>query len=617
MSAPGTAAGQAGAPPPGDVNAVGLLRGLWPYLRADRARFGMALALTPIVAGLGLVQPLLLKSALDDHIVAGKGEGLWAVAAAFLAVVVLSFVFEAAYTLLLATAAENSILRLREALFRHTLGLSQRFFERQPTGQLMTRATSDVDALNEALTAGSISILLDVLVMGGTLVAMFLLDVRLTLLLLCVGLPLAGIIEFFRRRMRVLFGRVRDALAAMNGFLAERLAGIEVLQLYGQEERTEARMRALDTTHRDANVENNYYDAALYAIIDGLASVCIALMLAYGATRVGATGADAVSVGLVVAFVDYVDRLFRPLREFSGKVTFLQRAVAALDKIFWLLGVTERITPGDLAPIGSNPTGSIVSNPAGATGRLSLKDVRFRYRPDGPWVLDGISLDVSPGEVVAVVGRTGSGKSTLVRLIARVHDGYEGSITLDDVELSRIAPAAVRRIVGSVRQEVQLFTDTLRFNVTLGDPTLDPARVEEAISLSNASAIAMRHPEGLDHKVRDRGANLSAGEAQILALARTLARDPAIVVLDEATASVDPVTEQLLQQAIERVFVRKTCLVIAHRLSTVVHADRIVVMDAGRVIEQGTHAELLARAGSYAALFAEGFGEVEAAKEAR
>jgi ATP-binding cassette subfamily B multidrug efflux pump len=589
---------------PDDKSAMDLLRALWPYLRADRVRFGVALALTPIVAGLGLVQPLLLKNALDEHIVAGKGEGLWAVAAAFLAVVVLGFVFEAAYTLLLATAAENSILRLREGLFRHTLGLSQRFFERQPTGQLMTRATSDVDALNEALTAGSISILLDVLVLGGTLAAMFVLDVRLTLLLLCIGLPLAATIEFFRRRMRVLFGRVRDALAALNAFLAERLAGIEVLQLYGQEERTQARMRALDVTHRDANVENNYYDASLYAIIDGLASVCIALMLAYGATRVGAVGADAVSVGLVVAFVDYVDRLFRPLREFSGKVTFLQRAVAALDKIFWLLGVTERITPGD-------------ANPTGATGRLSLKDVRFRYRADGPWVLDGISLEVAPCEVVAVVGRTGSGKSTLVRLLARVHDGYQGSILVDDVELSRIAPAAIRRIVGSVRQEVQLFTDTLRFNVTLGDPTLDPARVEEAITLSNAAAIAMRHPEGLDHKVRDRGANLSAGEAQILALARTLARDPAIVVLDEATANVDPVTEQLLQQAIERIFARKTCLVIAHRLSTVIHADRIVVMDAGRLVEQGTHAELLARGGAYAALFAEGFGEVEEAKEAR
>lgn len=596
MSAPPTPAAK--TPPP---STRALLAAVWPYLRADRARFLGALALTPVVAGLVLVQPLLLKDALDDHIVIGVRDGLWAIAATYLGVVAVSFLCEATYTLLLATAAENSILRLRQGLFRQTLGLSQRFFERQPTGQILTRATSDVDALNEALTAGSISILLDVLIMGGTLAAMFLLDVRLTLLLLCVGLPLAGVIELFRRRMRVLFAQVRDALAALNSFLAERLAGVEVLQLYAQEERAQARMRTLDLTHRDANVTNNYYDAALYAIIDGVASVCIALMLAYGASRVGVVGPDAVSVGLVVAFVDYVDRLFRPLREFSGKITFLQRAGAALEKIVWLLRVDDRITPGD------------ADLPAPA-GHLRLTDLRFRYRPDGPWVLQGISLEVKPGEVVAVVGRTGSGKSTLVRLLARVHDGYEGSILLDDIELSRIAPGRIRQVIGSVRQEVQLFSDTLRFNVTLGDPTLDPARVEDALSLSNARALAERRADGLEHRVRDRGANLSAGEAQILALARTLARDPAIIVLDEATASVDPVTEQLLQEAIERVFARKTCLVIAHRLSTIVHADRIVVMDAGRVVEQGSHAELLALGGAYAGLYAEGFGIVEPAE---
>lgn len=573
------------------------LRRLWPFLRPDGAGFVVALACIPVVAGLGVAQPLLLKQAIDGHIVPGEAEGLLRVALLFLAAVVGSFVMEAVYAIALSTAAENTILRLRQAIFRHVLGLSQRFFERQPTGQILTRATSDVEALSEALSAGSISILLDAVNMLAVLGAMLVLDAELTGLLLLVAPPVVALIEFFRRRMRRLFAEVRDALAALNTFLAERLAGVEVIQLFAQEERMLARFRALDARHRDANIQNNVYDAALYACIDGIASICVALMLAWGAHELGA-GAEGVTVGLVVAFVEYIDRLFRPLRELSGKITFLQRADTALDKIFWLLGVEERIGAGDtVLPPGP--------------GRLVLSDVCFRYRPDGPDVLDGIDLVVEPGEVVAVVGRTGSGKSTLVRLLARVHDGYRGSVTVDGVELSRIAPASIRRVVGSVRQEVQLFTDTLRFNVTLGDPSLDPARVEEAIALSNLAAVAARHPEGLAHRVRDRGANLSAGEAQIVALARTLARDPAVVILDEATASVDPLSEQLLQEAIARVFARKTCVVVAHRLSTVTGADRIVVMDRGRIVEVGPHAELLARGGAYAALYAEGFGAAE------
>lgn len=571
------------------------IRQIWPFLVPDLWGFVAAMICIPLVAGVGVAQPMLMKAAIDDHIVAGVPEGLLQVALLFLGAVVAGFVVEAAYSLFLARASENSILRLRQALFRHILGLAQKFFEKQPTGQILTRVTSDVDALSEALSAGSISILLDVVNMLAVLTAMFVLDARLTGLLLLVAPPVVAVIEFFRRRMRVYFAEIRDALAALNSYTAERLAGVEVLQLFGQEERAQDRFRVLDNRHRTANIANNFYDAALYAFIDGIASVCVALMLWYGARQLG-LGMDGVTVGLVVAFVDYIDRLFRPLRELSGKITFLQRADTALEKIFWLLGVDERIGAGSCE----------LPSP---TGRLRLEKVSFRYRPDAPDVLHEVDLVLEPGEVVAVVGRTGSGKSTLVRLLGRVHDGYRGSITVDGVELSSIAPASIRRAVGTVRQEVQLFSDSLMFNVTLGDPTLDPARVAEAVAVSNLATIAARHPDGMDHTVRDRGANLSAGEAQIVALARTLARDPAVIILDEATASVDPLSEQLLQEAIQRVFSRKTSLVVAHRLSTIVRADRIVVMEQGRVVEVGTHAELLQAGGAYAHLYAEGFGE--------
>lgn len=578
----------------------GTWRKLWPDLRPDLPRYLVAMACVPVISALGAAQPALMKRVLDDHVVAGsEAAGLWPAAMLYMAAVGGAFAVEAVYTIALSVAAENTIYRLRERIVRHTLGLSQRFFEGQPTGQVLTRATSDVEALSEALSQGSISLLLDVSNMAAVLLAMFYLDPHLTLALLALAPPLVAMIEFFRRRMRALFTEVRDALAALNTFTAERLAGVEVLQLYRQEARAQARFRALDTAHRNANVKNNVYDASLYALIDGISSICVALMIYWGARRIGVVdaGAQAVTVGLVVAFVDYIDRLFRPMREFSGKVTFLQRAGASLDKIFWLLGVQERITPGtqDLP----------VPAPGAPSGRLVLRDVRFAYKP-GHDILHGIDLTVEPGEVVAVVGRTGSGKSTLVRLLARVHDGYRGSITIDGVELRELSPASVRRAIGSVRQEVQMFTDTLRFNLTLGEDVA-PARLDAALALTNASVIVARHPEGLEQPIRERGANVSAGEAQILALARAMVRSPEIVILDEATASVDPLSERLLQEGIERVFAQKTCVVIAHRLSTIVHADRIVVLDAGRVIECGSHAELLAQGGAYAALYAEGF----------
>jgi ABC-type multidrug transport system fused ATPase/permease subunit len=310
---------------------------------------------------------------------------------------------------------------------------------------------------------------------------------------------------------------------------------------------------------------------------------------------------ETLSPGLLVAFVDYVNKLFQPIQEFSGKLSILQRAASSLEKIFGLLD--------EDAAIGSGPVA--LDAPV---GHLVLRDLRFAYR-DGPAVLDGVDLELRPGEVVALVGRTGSGKSTIGRLLTRAYDGYEGSITLDGVELRELDLAAVRRAIGMVRQDVELFPGDVRFNLALGRDLPDQA-LRDAIAAAHAD-VAVDKLGGLEGRVAHHGANLSVGEAQLLSFARTLAHDPPLVILDEATASVDTLTEARIQAATELILARKTVLVIAHRLSTVVGADRIVVLDGGRVLETGSHAELLARGGAYAELFAQQFAPHDEAAAGR
>jgi ATP-binding cassette, subfamily B, multidrug efflux pump len=578
---------------------------IWPFARPDAWAMALALVMTPIVAGLSLAQPWLLKEAIDGHIVPGQIEGLREIALLYLAAVVGGYVAVAAYSILLAWSGQRTILRLREALYAHTLGLSQSFFDRQPAGKLLTRITSDVESLGESITAGTVTIVLDVLMILGILGAMFLLDWRLSLALLALAPFLLALLEGLRRRLKSLFLTVREALASVNAFLAERVDGVQVVQLMGDERRTNARFDERNRRFRDATKTANWFDAGMFALVDGTSRVFTAVMLWVGAgvatEQLRGVGIDLpfepVTAGLMVAFIDYLDRLFRPLRELSGKVTIIQRAIAAMSKIFWLFEA------GDSVADGGQPTGEV-------TGHIVLKDVRFRYRPDSAEVLKGIDLEVRPGESVAVVGASGSGKTTLTRLLDRSYAGYSGSIKLDGQELSELRLSDLRRRVSAVRQDIQVFSETVRFNVDLDNPDIDAAQRESATGLVHANRFVERL--GWEHTLRERGADLSVGEGQLLTFARTMAHDPAVIILDEATASVDSITEGLVQDAISRILERKTVIVIAHRLSTVQSADRIVVMGAGEILEQGSHAELMAAGGAYAALVAAGQGAMGA-----
>lgn len=565
-----------------------LLRRSGPFLKPEWRLYTVALLFAPVSALLVVAQPWLLKVAIDDHILRADIIGTQRLALWYLGAIVAGWAAESAYTLALSYGAMRSITALREAIYRHTLSLSSRFFDHRPAGQLLTRATSDVEALGETLTAGAITIVLDLARCVAILVAMLLLDWRLTLVMVVLGPVIGFVVDRLRRILRRLYQEIRTSLADLNAFTAERLGGLEIIQLYSDEARAVGQFDKRLYRYRDAAIQTNVWDALLYAVMDGLSAVTVALMLWYAAS--GWTG-GIITAGLLAAFVDYVAKLYEPIKEMSAKIAILQRASSALEKIFGLLDCRDSISPG------SQTLGSTL-------GAIRLSELRFAYG-DGPDVLNGLSLELNAGEVVALVGRTGSGKTTIGRLLTRAYDGYRGSITIDGIELREIAPGDIRQLIGAVRQDVQLFPGNVRFNLTLGRQISDDA-LWESIHMARADVVVEKLG-GLDGQIAHRGANLSVGEAQLLSFARTMAQDPPVVILDEATANVDSITEGLIQEATREILDRKTVLVIAHRLSTITTSDRIAVLDQGLLLELGTHSELLDQGGRYATLFEQQF----------
>lgn len=587
--------------PTKDLDFQAIVSRMWPFAAPSSGLFLAALILTPVATAVSLVQPWLMKAAIEEHI-EGIGGGtasqmgldtLGKVAGAYLAAVMFGYLVRSTYSIIISIAGQRTVLRLRSHVVEHLLSRSPSFFDKRPAGALLTRATSDIEALGESLSSGVVTILLDVLTIIGVLVAMFMLEWKMTLLLLTVAPPLALIIELCRRRLRQTYNTIRTSLSTVNAYLNEQVNGMKIVQLFNHQQDSHDGFIERNTVYKEATIRSNVYDALMYAAVDGIGSICIALMLWYATDRAEV----GITAGLMVAFIDYLNRLFRPLREFSGKIAIIQRAGAALQKVTGLLDTDESITSGS-------------KTLTQVKGRVEFENVRFGYRPEPEYeVLKGVSLTVSPGEVVAIVGSTGCGKTTLTRLLSRSYEGYTGRITLDGEEIRDLTLDTVRQAVARVRQDTQLFPDTVKFNVDLGNPKLDMAHLESAAELVNADRVIASLPSGWQHELTERGGNVSVGQGQLLSFARTMAYNAPVVILDEATASVDPVTEALIQTAIERILERKTVLVIAHRLSTITAADRIVVMDAGQVVESGTHAELLAAGAHYAGLYQAGFDE--------
>jgi ATP-binding cassette subfamily B multidrug efflux pump len=565
-----------------------LLKRLFRYVRPYPQLLFAAVALTILGALLSPLRPYITKLAIDNHIAIGDTQGLFYMSLVFLAVVVLEVAMQFGNTYLTQLLGQKAVMQLRLDIFTHLQTLALKFFDRNPIGRLMTRATNDVETLNEMLSSGLVALLGDVFQLSFIILMMFYTDWQLTLVSFSVLPIMFWVTMEFKKRVRVAYQDVRTEIARLSAFLQEHITGIATIQLFGREQKEFERHSEINAAHRDANVRSVFYYSVFYPAIELLSSIALGLIIWYSGMRM--LNAD-LTLGVVVAFVQYIALFFRPLQDLSDKYNIMQTAITSAERVFRLLDEKVFIEPP------KNPKSLV--NPK---GEIAFEHVWFAYN-DAHWVLQDVSFTAKAGERVAIVGATGSGKSTMISLLSKFYDIQKGRITIDGVDLRDLTEQEVRRHIGVVLQDVFLFSGTIRDNITLGDSSITEKQIREAAELVGAASFIEKLPNGYDYQVQERGGALSTGQRQLISFVRAMVYNPKILVLDEATSSVDTETEHLIESALEKLMSGRTCIIIAHRLSTIQHCDKILVMHKGVLREQGTHQELLSQRGLYYKLY--------------
>jgi ATP-binding cassette subfamily B multidrug efflux pump len=651
-----------------------LMRRLLTYLRPYRLHVGIALVAIIGKSFADVLGPYLIKVAVDRYLAPAKGttSGLWSwlspnpltgiaqISAIYFGLLIFTFVLEFLQTYYMQWTGQQVMFDLRSQIFRHLQQMHVAFYDKNPVGRLVTRVTTDVDALNEMFTSGVVSIFEDLFVLAGILGIMLCMNWKLALITFAVLPFIVFATKIFRDKVRDSYRRIRTAIARINAYLQEHVSGMVVLQLFNRERRAYHRFSEINRSHMDAFKDAILAYAVYYPVVDLFSSIAIASVIWWGGKDVIAkvvsrsvnvqfnphtlisfhTVETAASLGVLIAFTQYAMRFFRPIMDFSEKYNILQSAMAASERIFKLLD-----TPVDVVspPVTKKPTGP---------GRIEFDHVWFAYRgvleqskadgdgksraetassgvnhvgtaafgrpderssPAAPtngnaaenfdWVLRDVTFAISPGETVAVVGHTGAGKTTLISLLLRFYDVQKGAVRIDGVDVKDMELADLRSRIGVVLQDPFLFTGTIGGNIRLGTERIQDAHVQQAAENVNLAEFIRSLPKGFDEEVRERGSTLSTGQKQLISFARALAHDPKILILDEATSSVDTETEFRVRDALARMVEGRTSLIIAHRLSTIQRADKILVMHKGQLREMGTHQELLAHRGIYYKLY--------------
>lgn len=571
-----------------------LMRRLLGYVRPYRLQVVAAIALLMLASATEIAGPWLTQLAIDRAIPAGDLRLLGVLALAYAGAVLLGFALQYAQGILTTWLGQSVMYDLRKEIFARFQRMDLRAYDRTPVGRLMTRITNDVETLNELFSSGVVTVFGDVFTLVFIVAAMLRMDWKLALVTFAV-LPLVFAAAFvFRARIRDAYRDIRTRLARLNAFLHERFTGVRVVQLFNREEADARRHEELNADYLDAHLRSITWYALFFPVIEFITALALALILWYGGVEILE---GAVTVGVVAAFLQYVRRFFRPIQDLSEKYNLLQGAMASSERVFKLLDEQEVIRDPD----------EPVELPSPARGEIEFRDVWFAYgkRDDGSpdWILRGVSFRVAPGEKLAIVGHTGAGKTTLINLLMRFYDVDRGVILLDGVPIRRLRVRDLRSRIGLVLQDVFLFSQDVAYNIRLGSDDIDDDAVRAAAERVGVAPFIERLEGGYAQPLGERGANLSVGERQLVSFARALAFDPQILVLDEATSSVDSQIEERIERATDEILKGRTSLIIAHRLSTVQHADRILVLHHGEVREEGTHDQLLEQGGLYARLY--------------